>query len=164
MTRRMSAFRIGVVAVLVGAALACGSSTGGTGGGSGGSGGGGGGTGGSGGSGGGTADAGLCPTTYANGCATVTDLTDGGSTATFDWPTVFNAPACIKVKTFQTISFTGVGTFHPLIQDCGPRHPINGEQDAPFTATFQVSGLYGVHCPNHGLPDGTGMGLAIEVQ
>jgi plastocyanin len=91
------------------------------------------------------------------------DLTGSGTTVTFDFSTTFGAPKCIKVKTSQTVSFTGVGGTHPLILDCGPVLPITTTQSANFSQMFSTAGLYGAHCPNHGGTDGAGMGLAIEV-
>ena len=109
------------------------------------------------------ADATQCATTYAGGCASPIDLNDGGTAATFDFSSTFGAPKCIKVKSTQSLTLTGVSANHPLLQDCGPVQFVTTQTTTAVVHTYSTTGLYGFHCGFHGAADGTGMGLAVQV-
>ncbi|MBS1149269.1 MAG: hypothetical protein H6Q89_967, partial [Myxococcaceae bacterium] len=101
-----------------------------------------------------------CASTFAAGaCATPTDLT-AATSPSFNFSSLaFNGKACIKVKTTQTVSITGIsGTSHPTsAQDCGPANVLTAHS-TDFMQQFTVTGTYGFHCSNH-----AGMELAIQV-
>jgi len=101
-----------------------------------------------------------CGATYA-GCATFEDRTND-AVVTFDFDTAFGTPKCLRVRTAQTISVTGISGFHPFRQSCGPDQKLTSTS-TPTTLTSLAVGLYGFYCPNHSGADGTGMGLAVQV-
>lgn len=60
------------------------------------------------------------------------------------------------------VSVTGISGFHPFNQSCGPNQKVTSTTSATTLSSLAV-GLYGFYCPNHSTPDGTGMGLALQV-
>lgn len=102
----------------------------------------------------------VCANSYA-GCSTFDDRTND-ATVSIDFSTAFGSPKCLRVRASQTISVTGISSFHPFRQSCGPDQKITSTS-APTTLTSLAIGLYGFYCPNHSGPEGTGMGLAVQV-
>ncbi|MBX7099609.1 MAG: hypothetical protein K1X89_17970 [Myxococcaceae bacterium] len=113
---------------------------------------------------GGGSGASSCAATYASSsCDSPTDLTGGGSSVMFDFSTTFGAPVCIKVKTSQSVTVTGVSGVHPIAQDCGPTSVVAGVGETMgFTHTFSTAGTWGFHCTVHGAASGASMSLAIK--
>jgi hypothetical protein len=101
-----------------------------------------------------------CGATHA-GCATFEDRTND-AVVSFDFNTAFGTPKCLRVRATQTISVTGISGFHPFSQSCGPNQKVTSTTSATMLTSLAV-GLYGFYCPNHSGPDGTGMGLAVQV-
>jgi hypothetical protein len=85
-----------------------------------------------------------------------------GAVVSFDFNTAFGTPRCLRVRSSQTVSVTGISGFHPFDQSCGPNRKVTSTMSAT-TLTSLAVGLYGFYCPNHSGSDGTGMGLALQV-
>jgi plastocyanin len=169
-----SASFVGLVGLVLGAALlgggACGSSSNNNGpGGSGGSGGtGGGGSGGTGGTGGSTADAG--PTFMAiKPCDSADAYTPGNTIMFGTGGSLTYSPKCLKVAKGGTVTFKGDFTLHPLsasknrgnTTDNPIKTTMSGMSE-PFT--FSTPGYYAYYCQYHGpSDDGTGMAGVIWV-
>lgn len=95
------------------------------------------------------------------GCSAFDDRTNDAA-VTIDFSTAFGSPKCLRVRASQTISVTGISGFHPFRQSCGPDQKLTSTS-MPTTLSSLALGLYGFYCPNHSGPDGTGMGLALQV-
>jgi len=133
--------------------LACGSSGGGSGG-----------AGGSGGSGGtgGTGGTGMCTAAFA-GCSSYMDLTADAADRTIAFTFSKYTPNCIRVKTGQTVTFSGNFAQHPLAQSCGPDGVLFNSTGMSKSFTFQAAGDYGYYCTFHGNQLGQGMSGSISV-
>ena len=79
------------------------------------------------------------------------------STMGFDY-----APKCIRIKTGQSVNIAA-SSVHPLRPGPQAGNPIPAMSTSPVMVTFNVEGVFGYFCMNHGAANGTGMAGAIEV-
>jgi plastocyanin len=70
----------------------------------------------------------------------------------------------MKIKSGQTVTFSGSFAAHPLDAACQPASAItNVTTGASTTVTFTTIGYYNYYCTFHGTSGGTGMAGSIEV-
>lgn len=87
---------------------------------------------------------------FPSGCTTWDDRTATSASRTVTFDATGYAPKCMRVQTFQTVTFSGNFTIHPLVQDCGPSdRSLTTTFGTTKTATFPSFGEYGYHCANH---------------
>lgn len=101
-----------------------------------------------------------------SGCTSFVDLTMDPS-PTIRFPAGGNrySPDCARIRSNQTILFSGDFGNHPLAQACGPVGNVLVNRSGQ-SRTFSLSeglGLYGYYCTAHGSSSGQGMAGAIEV-
>jgi len=59
---------------------------------------------------------------------------------------------------------TGISSFHPIAQTCGPDRKLEATRNTAITFNGLLAGLYGFYCPNHAdSMTGQGMGLALQI-
>lgn len=96
--------------------------------------------------------------TPLNGCTTYVDLTAAGAARTITWALpLSDANKCMKVKTGQSVTWTGSFTSHPLAPQGGTTpNPItssgattNDAGQSTATITFANAGDYGYICSIH---------------
>lgn len=89
---------------------------------------------------------------FPSGCTTLdyVDRTATSASRTVTFDAMGYSPKCMRVQTFQTVTFSGNFTLHPLVQDCGPSdRNLTTTFGTTKTATFPSFGEYGYHCANH---------------
>lgn len=94
---------------------------------------------------------------FVNNCSSYVPFT---TPITFPGSPNFYSPKCMHSSSFQTVTYSGDFSFHPLEQTCGPVElTINGFGS---TRTVQPSswGTYGFSCKTHGA---TFEGSALQV-
>ena len=107
---------------------------------------------------------GACAAAYA-GCSSYVDLTAAGANVVFGGTQGDTySPACILIRSGQTVTFSGDFTAHPLNESCGPSSVFQEvSQGSTASFTFCATGTYGYYCRNHGTVSGNGMAGAIQV-
>ena len=96
---------------------------------------------------------------------------DAGRVVTFQTTTTTPpryeyTPKCLRIKTGQTVTFTGDFYIHPLAPACGPSAALENRTDAGIsssTFTLSAPGAYGYYCLDHGNTQGASMSGVIDV-
>lgn len=87
---------------------------------------------------------------FPSGCSTWDDRTATSASRTVTFDSNGYAPKCMRVLTYQQVTFSGTFAIHPLVQDCGPSdRQLTTTFGTTKTATFPTFGEYGYHCANH---------------
>ena len=105
----------------------------------------------------------LCGATFAS-CSSFTDATAAGASRTINFSGTSYSPKCLRIKSGQSVTFSGSFSSHPLEGQCGASDVIGAVSSGTGQSyTLDAVGLYGYYCTFHGSPDGSGMAGAIEV-
>lgn len=89
---------------------------------------------------------------FPSGCTTLdyVDRTAASANRTVTFDSSGYSPKCMRVLTYQTVTFSGTFGIHPLVQDCGPSdRQLTTTFGTTKTATFPSLGEYGYHCAFH---------------
>lgn len=89
-------------------------------------------------------------TGFPANCTTWDDRTATSASRTITFDSSGYVPKCMRVQTFQTVTFSGSFSIHPLVQFCGPSdRNLTTTFGTTKTATFPSFGTYGYRCANH---------------
>ena len=116
---------------------------------------------GAGGAGAGGAGAGGMGVAFAS-CTTFDDHTAAADPRAISTMGFNYAPKCIQIKAGQSVNIAA-SSVHPLKPGPQAGNPIPAMSTSPVMVTFNVEGVFGYFCMNHGAVNGTGMAGAIQV-
>jgi hypothetical protein len=89
-------------------------------------------------------------TGFPAGCSSWDDRTASGASRTITFDSSGYAPKCMRVSTYQDVTFSGSFFLHPLQQVCGPSNSnLTTTSGTSKTARFPSFGTYGYRCANH---------------
>jgi plastocyanin len=89
-------------------------------------------------------------TGFPANCTSFEDHTASGASRTITFDSTGYLPKCMRVSTFQDVTFSGSFAIHPLQQVCGPSNSnLTTTFGTTKTARFPSFGTYGYRCANH---------------
>ena len=98
------------------------------------------------------------------GCTTFDDRTAEGADRTVTFMDFAYTPKCLRIKSGQSVVFTGDFDRHPLVTSCGPTLPFDHRAGmTPASFVLEAAGRYGYYCLDHGNAAGQVMSGSIDV-
>ena len=89
-------------------------------------------------------------TGFPANCTVFDDRTASGASRTITFDSNGYVPKCMRVSTFQDVTFSGSFSLHPLQQTCGPSNrQMTTTSGTSKVVRFPDFGTYGYRCANH---------------